>query len=200
MTKLLSFAASSAAARGSRGRRHHRGRRSGRDDRRRHDLRCRGRPSRLPADPIDPPTLAMTFSVNDCPLAGREGNKVTWRMIARAALSRGRGQCRDPGAREQREGFVRGRRPRRVAARRPDRDDAPRGLRAVDLAPAGAVPHRSGDRPAARADRGGHRRRRRGLLRDRRRADEPAQGRDAGHAARRAAASCGCRFSRRPAA
>jgi GTP-binding protein len=35
----------------------------------------------LPADPIDPPTLAMTFSVNDGPLAGREGTKVTSRMI-----------------------------------------------------------------------------------------------------------------------
>jgi GTP-binding protein len=36
----------------------------------------------LPSDPIDPPTLAMTFSVNDSPLAGREGDKVTSRMIA----------------------------------------------------------------------------------------------------------------------
>jgi GTP-binding protein len=34
------------------------------------------------ADPIDPPTLAMIFSVNDSPLAGREGSKVTSRMIA----------------------------------------------------------------------------------------------------------------------
>src|SRR6202045_1779870 len=36
----------------------------------------------LPADPIDPPTLAMTFSVNDSPLAGRDGSKVTSRVIA----------------------------------------------------------------------------------------------------------------------
>ncbi len=35
----------------------------------------------LPAQPIDPPTLAMTFSVNDSPLAGKEGSKVTTRMI-----------------------------------------------------------------------------------------------------------------------
>jgi GTP-binding protein len=35
----------------------------------------------IPAQPIDPPTLAMTFSVNDSPLAGREGDKVTSRMI-----------------------------------------------------------------------------------------------------------------------
>lgn len=35
----------------------------------------------LHAQPIDPPTLAMSFSVNDSPLAGREGDKVTSRMI-----------------------------------------------------------------------------------------------------------------------
>ena len=35
----------------------------------------------IQAQPIDPPTLAMTFRVNDSPLAGTEGNKVTGRMI-----------------------------------------------------------------------------------------------------------------------
>ncbi|SFG15435.1 GTP-binding protein [Novosphingobium sp. CF614] len=35
----------------------------------------------IKAQPIDPPTLAMRFSVNDSPLAGREGDKVTSRMI-----------------------------------------------------------------------------------------------------------------------
>ena len=35
----------------------------------------------IAAQAIDPPTLAMTFSVNDSPLAGRDGDKVTSRMI-----------------------------------------------------------------------------------------------------------------------
>ncbi len=35
----------------------------------------------IAAIPVDPPTLAMTFSVNNSPLAGREGSKVTSRMI-----------------------------------------------------------------------------------------------------------------------
>jgi len=33
------------------------------------------------ARPIDPPTLAMTFAVNDSPLAGTEGDKLTSRVI-----------------------------------------------------------------------------------------------------------------------
>jgi len=41
----------------------------------------------LPANPIDPPTLAMTFSINDSPLAGRDGDKVQSRVI-RARLFR----------------------------------------------------------------------------------------------------------------
>ena len=56
------------------------------------------------------------------------------------------------------------------------------------------------DRPAARADRGGRRRCRRGIRRGRRRQDEPPQGRDAGDAAlgRRQVAAVVSRADARP--
>jgi GTP-binding protein len=41
----------------------------------------------LPAKPIDPPTLAITISINDSPIAGKEGDKVTSSAI-RARLTR----------------------------------------------------------------------------------------------------------------
>src|ERR1700745_2949698 len=45
----------------------------------------------LAADPIDPPTLAITFSVNDSPLAGRESSKVTSRVIGERLLREAEG-------------------------------------------------------------------------------------------------------------
>ncbi|MFZ5750886.1 MAG: translational GTPase TypA [Pseudomonadota bacterium] len=35
----------------------------------------------LPAQPIDPPTISVTFGINDSPLAGRDGTKVQSRVI-----------------------------------------------------------------------------------------------------------------------
>ena len=43
------------------------------------------------AIPIDPPTLAMTFRINDGPFAGREGKKVTSRQIRERLLSEAEG-------------------------------------------------------------------------------------------------------------
>jgi GTP-binding protein len=40
----------------------------------------------LPSQPIDPPTIAITVSVNDSPLAGREGDKVQSRVIRERLL------------------------------------------------------------------------------------------------------------------
>jgi GTP-binding protein len=45
----------------------------------------------LPAQPIDPPTLAMTFRVNDSPLAGTEGEKVQSRVIRERLLREAEG-------------------------------------------------------------------------------------------------------------
>jgi GTP-binding protein len=45
----------------------------------------------LPAQPIDPPTLTMTFRINDSPLAGTEGDKVQSRVIRDRLLREGEG-------------------------------------------------------------------------------------------------------------
>ena len=44
-----------------------------------------------PAIPVDPPTLAMTFRINDGPLGGKEGKKVTSRQIRDRLLREGQG-------------------------------------------------------------------------------------------------------------
>lgn len=45
----------------------------------------------LPSQPVDPPTLSMMFAVNDSPLAGTEGSKVTSRMIRDRLLAEAEG-------------------------------------------------------------------------------------------------------------
>ena len=45
----------------------------------------------LKARPIDPPTLAMTFSVNDSPFAGLEGDKLTTRVIGARLMREAQG-------------------------------------------------------------------------------------------------------------
>ena len=88
----------------------------------------------LPAQPIDPPTISVTFG--DQRLAPRRPRR---RQGAeprhpRPAAARGRDQRRDPGHRHPRRRRLRGRRPRRAADGRADREHAPRGLRALGLA------------------------------------------------------------------
>ena len=45
----------------------------------------------IPAQPIDPPTLSMTFRINDGPLAGKEGDKVQSRVIRERLLKEAEG-------------------------------------------------------------------------------------------------------------
>ncbi len=45
----------------------------------------------LPAQPIDPPTLTMTFRINDGPLAGQEGDKVQSRVIRERLMKEAEG-------------------------------------------------------------------------------------------------------------
>ena len=128
-----------------------------------------------PRHPIDPPTLAMTISVNDCPLCGPRRRQGAEPRHPRAPAARGRRQCRAQGAGNRRRRFRSGG-PRRIAAGRADRIHAPRRLRAFDQPPARAVQDR--EWREAGADRGSHRRRRRSLYRRRHREDLHAQGRD----------------------
>ena len=45
----------------------------------------------IPAEPVDPPTLAMVFSINDSPMAGRDGDKVTSRVIRARLMAEAEG-------------------------------------------------------------------------------------------------------------
>ncbi len=112
----------------------------------------------IAAQPIDPPTLAMRFAVNDSPFAGREGDKVTSRMIRDRLMREAGNERRHPRHRKRRQGQLRSGGPRRTAAWRGDRDDAPRRVRAGHLASARDL--RRGKRQAHRALR--NRRHRRG--------------------------------------
>ena len=124
----------------------------------------------LHAQPIDPPTVTMSFLVNDSPLAGTEGDKVTSRVIRDRLLREAEGNVALKIEESPEQGFVLRVRPRRIAACRADRDDAPRGLRARRVA--SARRHAEGrERRAAGADRGSRHRRRRGACRHRRAED-----------------------------
>ena len=96
----------------------------------------------LRARPIDPPTLAMSFAVNDSPYAGRDGDKVQSRVIRDRLEREAEGNVAIRLTESAGQGRLRGRRPRRAPARRADRDDAARGLRAFDQPPARPLPRR----------------------------------------------------------
>ena len=91
----------------------------------------------------------MSFAVNDSPFAGKDGDKVQSRVIRDRLLREAEGNVAIQRQRERGEASLRGRRPRRAAAGRADRDAAPRRLRARHQPPARAVPRRT--RRAARS-------------------------------------------------
>ena len=45
----------------------------------------------IPAQPVDPPTLAMVFLINDSPMAGRDGTKLTSRVIRTRLMAESEG-------------------------------------------------------------------------------------------------------------
>ncbi len=82
----------------------------------------------LPFVKINDPTVEMTFSVNDSPLAGREGKFVTSRQI-RDRLPKELLKDVPPNVEDSRHHrFLPRHGPRRDAPVHPDRDHAPRGL------------------------------------------------------------------------
>ncbi len=102
----------------------------------------------LPAQPIDPPTLAMIVPRQRFPARRHRRRQGHGADDSRPPAARGGRQRRAARHRVRREGRHGGRRARRVAARHPHRDDAPRGLRAQRLPSARAHRGRS-QRPAS---------------------------------------------------
>ena len=136
------------------------------------------------AQPIDPPTLAMLFRINDGPFAGQEGDKVQSRVIRDRLLKEGERNVairvtEEPETKDAYEVAGRGELQLGILIETMRRE----GFELTVLPAARAVQDRSGHRQAPGADRRGDRRRRRGARRHRR----P----EAVRAARRSQSRCG---------
>ena len=142
---------------------------------------------------------AMTFRVNDSPLAGTEGNKVTGRMIRDRLLREAEGnvalRVRESDDKDSMEVAGRGELQLGILIETMRRE----GFELSVSRPEGAAPPQR-RRRAGRADRRGRDRRRRDPLRHRRAEDVGAQGRDDRAASRPAAIGSGWCSTRRPAA
>ena len=133
-------------------------------------------PRAIPAQPIDPPTISVTFVINDSPARRPRRRQGAEPGHPRAADARGRdrtsrSRSADTPGGEAFEVSGRGELQMGVLIENMRRE----GFELSVSPAAGALPR--GGRRAARADRGGDRRRRRGVRRRRRRQALPAQGR-----------------------
>ena len=131
----------------------------------------------IQAQPIDPPTVSMSFIVNNSPLAGTEGDKVTSRMIRDRLLREAEGNVAlkvvEASDKDAMEVSGRGELQLAILIETMRRE----GFEVVGVAPA-CCADQGRERPATGAGGRGRRRRRRGILRRRRAEDERAQGRD----------------------
>ena len=132
----------------------------------------------LPAQPIDPPTIAITVSINDSPLAGRDGDKVQSRVIRARLLARGARPTSPsasprPPTRTPIEVAGRGELQLGVLIETMRRE----GFELSISRPRVVYQTRPGERRAPGADRGSDHRRRRRLRRRRHREAGGAQGR-----------------------
>ena len=115
----------------------------------------------IAAQPIDPPTLTMTFRINDGPLAGREGDKVQSRVIRDRLLREAEGNValKVTASETETDAFE-------VAGR----GELQLGILIETMRREGfeltvgssprRLPHRRGERPEDGAGRGSHHRRR----------------------------------------
>ena len=145
----------------------------------------------LPAQPIDPPTLAMIFRVNNSPLAGTEGDKVTGRMIRDRLLREAEGnvalRVRESDEHDSMEVAGRGELQLGILIETMRRE----GFELSVSRPKVLLAGRRRDWRSAGADRRGRHRPRRGAFRHRRAEDGRTQSRHDGNEAvgRRPAAS-----------
>ena len=143
----------------------------------------------LHAQPIDPPTVAMSFLVNDSPLAGTEGDKVTSRVIRDRLLREAEGnvalRVSEAPGKDAMEVAGRGELQLAILIEQMRRE----GFE-LSVSRPKVVLKRDEFGRAPRTDRGGDDRRRRGAFRHRRAEDVGAQSRDGRDApfGRRAAA------------
>ena len=131
----------------------------------------------LPAQPIDPPTLAMTFRINDSPLAGTEGDKVQSRVIRERLLREAEGnvalRITESTEKDSMEVAGRGELQLGILIETMRRE----GFE-LSVSRPKVLFERNARRRYPRADRGGRHRRRRGACRHRRAEARRAQSRD----------------------